>query len=122
MVFGRNETFTPSGVRIRLIDSDNPRTYGRVTTGPRDWSGAKGLLVNISSECTVLFYVKVCMSVHVHMPQAADQFGCTHILHGEDHAYVQSWTEPALVWSNLTQNIRRHLTAIEVHIHLNVYT
>ena len=38
----------PSGVRIRLIDSDNPRTYRRVTPGPRDWSGASLVLAGLA--------------------------------------------------------------------------
>ena len=38
----------PSGVRIRLIDSDNPRTYRRVTPGPRDLSGASLVLAGLA--------------------------------------------------------------------------
>ena len=48
VVFCRNETHTPSGMRICLIDSDKPQTYGRVTSGPRDWSAAGLVLVALA--------------------------------------------------------------------------
>ena len=37
---GRKETLSPSGVRTRRTALDRPCTYGRVITGPREWSSA----------------------------------------------------------------------------------
>ena len=45
VVLRRNETLTPSGVRIHLTALDKPCTYRSVTTGLWDWSAAGLVLV-----------------------------------------------------------------------------